>query len=91
MYQKKTTLQTAQIVVEGATDSNLKNRYGTSVNEYMAHEQSKIIREKINQLRNEFAKIGKSKTSQITFDELTTFFHDNNVTTYYIIISNIAK
>jgi uncharacterized FlgJ-related protein len=65
--------------VEGVTDQNLKNRFGTSVNEYMTHEQSKIIQEKINLLRNEFAKIGKSKTSQITFNELLSFFKERNV------------
>lgn len=79
MYGKKNTLQTAQMFVEGVTDQNLKNRYGTSVNEYMAHEQSKIIQEKINLLRNEFAQIGKSKNSQITFNELLSFFKERNV------------
>jgi uncharacterized FlgJ-related protein len=79
MYEKKNTLKTAQMFVEGVTDQNLKNRFGTSVNEYMTHEQSKIIQEKINLLRNEFAKIGKSKTSQITFNELLSFFKERNV------------
>ncbi len=79
MYGKKNTLQTAQMFVEGVTDQNLKNRYGTSVNEYMAHEQSKIIQEKINLLRNEFAQIGKSKNSPITFNELLSFFKERNV------------
>ena len=79
MFTKKTTLQTAQMFVEGVTDENLKNRYGTSVNEYMSHEQSKKIQEKINILRNEFAQIGKSKTSPITFNELIEFFNKKNV------------
>ena len=79
MYGKKSTLQTAQMFVEGVTDENLKNRYGTSVNEYMSHEQSKRIQEKINMLRNEFAKIGKSKNNPITFDELKSFFSERNV------------
>ena len=38
MYNKKNTLQTAQMFVEGVTDKNLKNTYGTSVNEYMSYE-----------------------------------------------------
>ena len=79
MYGKKSTLQTAQMFVEGVTDENLKNRYGTSVNEYMSHEQSKRIQEKINMLRNEFAQIGKSKNNPITFDELKSFFKEKNV------------
>jgi hypothetical protein len=45
----------------------------------MTHEQSKIIQEKINLFRNEFAQIGKSKTSQITFNELLSFFKERNV------------
>ena len=84
MYQKKNTLQTAQLFAEEITDENLKNRFGTSLNEYMGREQSKAIREKINTLRNEFTQIGKSKTDTITFDELTFFFSEKNVN-----ISNI--
>jgi hypothetical protein len=64
---------------EEITDENLKNRFGTSVNEYMGREQSKAIREKINTLRNEFTQIGKSKTDSITFDELISFFSERNV------------
>ena len=79
MYQKKNTLQTAQIFAEEITDENLKNRFGTSVNEYMGREQSKAIREKINTLRNEFTQIGKSKTDTITFEELISFFSERNV------------
>ena len=79
MYQKKNTLQTAQMFAEEITDENLKNRFGTSVNEYMGREQSKAIREKINTLRNEFTQIGKSKTDSITFDELISFFSERNV------------
>ena len=79
MYQKKNTLQTAQMFAEEITDENLKNRFGTSVNEYMGREQSKAIREKINTLRNEFTQIGKSKNDTITFEELISFFSERNV------------
>ena len=84
MYQKKNTLQTAQMFAEEITDENLKNRFGTSLNEYMGREQSKAIREKINTLRNEFTQIGKSKTDTITFDELTSFFSEKNVNIFII-------
>ena len=84
MYQKKNTLQTAQMFAEEITDENLKNRFGTSLNEYMGREQSKSIREKINTLRNEFTQIGKSKTDTITFDELTSFFNEKNVNIFNI-------
>ena len=84
MYQKKNTLQTAQMFAEEITDENLKNRFGTSLNEYMGREQSKAIREKINTLRSEFTQIGKSKTDTITFDELTSFFNEKNVNIFNI-------
>ena len=84
MFTKNTTLQTAQMLSAGVTDQNLKNRYGTSVNEYMHHEHSKEIQGKINTLRSEFAQIGKSKTSEITFDELISFFNQRNVNYIFI-------
>ena len=82
MYGKKNTLQTAQLFAEKITDEKLKSRFGTSVNEYMGREHSKAIREKINLLRNEFTQIGKSKTDNITFEELISFFNERNVNHY---------
>ena len=84
MYAKKNTMQTAQLFAEEIKDENLKNRFGTSVNEYMGRAHSKAIRDKINLLRNEFTQIGKSKKDSITFEELTAFFHDKNVNKYLI-------
>ena len=94
MYGKKNTLQMAQMLAENITDENLKNRFGTSLNEYMEREQSKIIREKITSLRNEFAQKGKSKTDIITFEELVSFFNERNVNIYIYInnfIFSLAK
>lgn len=94
MYGKKNTLQMAQMLAENITDENLKNRFGTSLNEYMEREQSKIIREKITSLRNEFTQIGKSKTDIITFEELVSFFNERNVNIYIYInnfIFSLAK
>ena len=54
MLNKKTTLQTAEILAGSATDENLKKRYGTSVNEYMTREHAKEVRIQINKLRGEF-------------------------------------
>lgn len=79
MYSKKTTLQTAQMFTESIIDDNLKTRYGTSVSEYMSHENSKKLKEKINELRDEFAQIGKTKNSPINFNELIIFFNQRNV------------
>ena len=84
MYAKKNTMQTAQLFAEEIKDENLKNRFGTSVIEYMGREHSKAIREKINLLINEFTQIGKSKKDSITFEELTAFFHDKSVNKYLI-------
>jgi hypothetical protein len=79
MFTKKTTLQTAEILADSAVDNNLKKRYGTSVNEYMTRAYTKEVREKINVLRKEFEKIGKSKNSSISIDELYTFLSKINV------------
>lgn len=79
MYRKKNTLQTAQLFAEEITDEKLKNRFGTSVDDYMGREKSKAIQQKINKLRNEFTQIGKTKGDTITFEELTSFFNERNV------------
>ena len=85
MCLKIITFQTAQLFAEEITDEKLKNRFGTSVNDNMGREKPKVIKEKINILRNEFTQIGKSKTDTITFDELTTFFSERNVNIYLYI------
>ena len=79
MLQKKTTLQAASMLAEGATDEKLKSRYGTSVEEYMSREHAKNVREQITNLRKEFSKINKQKNSPITIDELSNFFTQTNV------------
>ena len=79
MLNKKTTLQAASMLAEGATDENLKSRYGTSVEEYMSREHAKNVREQITKLRKEFTQINKEKNSPITLDELTYFFTQTNV------------
>ena len=61
MLNKKTTLQTAEILAGSATDENLKKRYGTSVNEYMTREHAKEVRIQINKLRGEFENSEKAK------------------------------
>jgi succinate dehydrogenase/fumarate reductase flavoprotein subunit len=76
---KKTTLQQAEMLVDNVIDENLKKRYGTSVNEYMTREHAKDIRNQINELREEFKKIGKSKTSTLSFEELHDFLNKINV------------
>lgn len=94
MLTKKTTLQAASMLAEGANDENLKSRYGTSVDEYMSREHAKEVRQKINDLRGEFLKIGKDKNDTLTFEELTNFFNQNNVTQnlfYLIIIIKFIK
>lgn len=79
MFDKKTTFQVAGMVADTAVDENLKKRYGTSVNEYMSREHAKEVRNQINNLRNEFAKIGKDKTSPLSLNELYDFLKKINV------------
>ena len=85
MFNKKTTLQTAEMLADTAMDENLKKRYGTSVNEYMTREHKKEVQKQINNLREEFEKIGKNKMSSLSFDELFDCLQKINVKTYFII------
>ena len=82
MLNKKTTLQTAEMLADTAVDENLKKRYGTSVNEYMSREHAKEVRNQINVLRGEFERYGKSKTSPLSLDELYDFLQKINVKKY---------
>lgn len=84
MLNKKTTLQAAEVLAEGAVDENLKKRYGTSVNEYMTREHAKEVRNQINNLRSEFDKKGKSKNSPITKDEIKDLLNEINVKKYIL-------
>ena len=79
MFDKKTTLQAAEMLADNAMDINLKKRYGTSVNEYMTREHAKEVRNQINILRGEFEKIGKSKNSPLSIEELHDFLNKINV------------
>ena len=79
MFNKKNTLQTAEMLVNTAIDENLKKQYGTSVNEYMSREHAKDIRDQINNLRGEFEKFEKTKTSPLSLDELFEFLKSINV------------
>ena len=79
MLNKKNTLQTAEMLVNTAIDENLKKQDGTSVNEYMSREHAKDIRNQINNLRGEFEKFGKTKTSPLSLDELFDFLKSINV------------
>ena len=85
MFNKKSTLQTAEMLADTAMDENLKKRYGTSVNEYMTREHAKEVQKQINVLRSEFEKIGKNKMSPISLDELYNFLQKINVTISFII------
>jgi hypothetical protein len=82
MLNKKTTLQAAEMLADNAMDENLKKRYGTSVNEYMTREHAKDVRIRINELRAEFEKFGKSKNSPLSLDELHEFLTKINVKKY---------
>ena len=85
MLNKKTTLQTAEMLADTAMDENLKKKYGTSVNEYMTREHAKEVRNQINVLRGEFEKFGKSKNSPLTLDELFEFLKSENVINIFLI------
>ena len=76
---KKNTLQTVEMLQGSTLNENLKKKYGTSFNEYMSREHSKEVLQEINLLRGQFEKFGKSKTSNISLDELQDFLIKINV------------
>ena len=79
MIQRKTTLEAATTLVEGTVDEKLKQRYGTSVDEYMTYQYTKDIRKEIGKLRKEFEIINKEKNSYLTKEDLIEFFNNKTV------------
>ena len=86
---KKSTLQTIEMLSDITLNENLKKHYGTSVNEYMSREHSKEVIKEINLLRSLFEKYGKNKTSSLTPLEIQDFLSKINVIIYSIIINII--
>ena len=80
---KNNTMQTVEMLQGSTFNENLKKKYGTSFNEYMSREHSKEVLQEINLLRGQFEKFGKSKTSNISLDELQDFLIKINVKKYY--------
>lgn len=76
--QRKTTLQTATTIATTSVDQNLRQKYGTSVDEFMSREHQKEIQKKIGELRQQFQVINKDKNSFISKEELVDFFSHNN-------------
>ena len=72
MIKRKNTLETATNLAEGSIDEKLKQRYGTSVDEYMTRQHTK-------DLRKEFIIMNKEKNSYLTKDELVEFFNKKSV------------
>ena len=83
MIKHKTTLQADSNIEKESVDQNLKARYGTSVEEYMSREHKKELRQEINNLRNEFKYMNKSKNSYITPEELLEFLKSKDSSKNY--------
>ena len=83
---KKTTLQTVEMLQDSTLNINLQKRYGTSVNEYMSREHTKEVLQKINILRGLFENFGKTKTSSLSAFEVQDFLSKINVKKYFLLI-----
>ena len=83
---KKTTLQTVEMLQDSTLNTNLQKRYGTSVNEYMSREHTKEVLQKINILRGLFENFGKTKTSSLSAFEVQDFLSKINVKKYFLLI-----
>ena len=66
--QRKTTLQTATTIATTSVDPNLRQKYGTSVDEFMSREHQKEIQKKIGELRQQFQVINKDKNGNVIHD-----------------------
>ena len=64
--QRKTTLQTANLIATTSVDQSLRQKYGTSVDEFMSREHQKEIQKQIGELRQQFQVINKDKNSFIS-------------------------
>jgi len=82
--QRKTTIQAANEVAETTVDKDLNKKYGTSINEYMSREHAKEIRKNIDNLRNQFQIIDKSKDSYLSKDDLKEFLNKKSVKYIYL-------
>ena len=76
--QRKTTLQTANLIATTSVDQSLRQKYGTSVDEFMSREHQKEIQKQIGELRQQFQVINKDKNSFISKEELVDFFSNKN-------------
>lgn len=79
LIQRKTTLQDIQFISKSVEDHNLKKKYGTSLEMFMRRNYDSELKEKVNVLRNQFHKIGKDKTSLISFEDVKDFFNSSKV------------
>jgi hypothetical protein len=88
---KKSTLQTVEMLSDITLNENLKKHYGTSVNEYMSREHSKEVLQEINLLRGLFEKYGKNKTSTLSLNEIQDFLSKLNQTQKQIDQDEVIK
>lgn len=79
MIKRKQTIQAAKDLVAETIDENLKQRYGTSINEYMSRDHDKEIKKEILKLREQFKSIDKDKDSLISKEEVKEFLNKTSV------------
>lgn len=85
--QRKTTVQVATNLATSIVDKETVQRYGTSVDDNMAREHEKRLREKYHKLKREFFELNKDSNSFISLQELCAFF--NNRDQVSVIVINI--
>ena len=88
---RTSTLQHASNVFVNVLDPQLRERYGTSVDEFMSKEHQAQIQKRIRELRKKFQEINKDKNSFISVEELTNYFNQTkrNVYNLYTILINL--
>lgn len=74
--QRKNTSEVTQNIAASLIDNKLKERYGTSIDEFISHDYNNKILQRVENLRNEFRSIGKDKDSFLSVDDITSFFNE---------------
>lgn len=66
-----------QNIASQIVDSKLKERYGTSIDAFMAADYNKKLQDKVRILENEFKQIDYNGDSFLSIDEVTNFFQEH--------------
>lgn len=82
--KRRNTIEQAHEIGNTFVDPKLKERYGTSIDEFMDRAYGKELQGRIKQLREQFVQMNEAKDydgnrTQLNFQEYLDFFQERNV------------